>query len=91
MVLSQSMSRSTNHYMPRGLVVLPEGKLLPLAPSDITAQATRNFQLVLGAAEAIWSRRLFYDPSANRAEFEQEIWEYERYVYIRALRGCPTN
>ncbi|KAG8877612.1 hypothetical protein FRB97_003241 [Tulasnella sp. 331] len=72
------LPRSTKHYMPRGLVVLPEGKLLPLAPPDITAQATRNFQLVLGAAEAIWSRRLFYDPDANRAKFEQEIWEYER-------------
>ncbi|KAG8862906.1 hypothetical protein FRB96_000324 [Tulasnella sp. 330] len=84
------LPRSTKHYMPRGLVVLPEGKLLPLAPPDITAQATRNFQLVLGAAEAIWSRRLFYDPDANRAKFEQEIWEYERGGCSRVHLPAPT-
>jgi len=83
--------RSVNHFMPPGLVVLPEGRLLPLAPSDITTQATRNFQLVLGAAEAIWQRRLFYDPQgADRAEFEQEIWEYERGGCARLHLPAPT-
>ncbi|KAG8886108.1 hypothetical protein FRB98_001483 [Tulasnella sp. 332] len=83
--------RSANHFMPPGLVVLPEGRLLPLAPSDITTQATRNFQLVLGAAEAIWQRRLFHDPNgANRAEFEQEIWEYERGGCARLHLPAPT-
>lgn len=79
--------RSTTHYMPRGLAVLPEGRLLPLALFDITTQATRNLQLVLGAAEAIWSRRLSHDPTANRAEFEKEIWEYERCVCL----SCPLS
>ncbi|KAG8989439.1 hypothetical protein FRB94_007480 [Tulasnella sp. JGI-2019a] len=74
---------STNRYMPPGLVVLPEGKLLPLAPSDVTTQATHNSQIVLGAAEAMWSRRVFNDPTASREQFEKEIWEYEQGRYSR--------
>ncbi|KAG8879765.1 hypothetical protein FRB97_001462 [Tulasnella sp. 331] len=82
--------RGKSHFTPPGLVVLPERKFIPLALPDITTQATRNFQLVLGAAEAIWLRRLFYDPDADRAEFEQEIWEYERGGCSRLHLPAPT-
>lgn len=66
-----------NHHMPRGLVILPENKLLPLTPADIEAQATRNCQLLLGSAEAMWARREFRGTEITREEFDRDIWAYE--------------
>ncbi|KAG8897522.1 hypothetical protein FRB99_008108, partial [Tulasnella sp. 403] len=64
-------------HVPRGLLVLPDNKLLPLSPTEIEAHSSHNYQLVLGAAEAIWAHRQAKGTATDRRKFDDEVWSYE--------------
>ncbi|KAG8949149.1 hypothetical protein FRC03_000416 [Tulasnella sp. 419] len=71
--------------VPPGLIILGENKLLPLCPSDIEAQASYNYQTLLGSKEAIWKFRQGHLPGASqdRDHFESKMWDYECGRYTR--------